>query len=251
MKHFTKCLLAVVSATGLVACGGSDTEDRLDLADPVVRFVHASPLATNLSLYRNDVVQGGASNAAYKSASNYFYSDTETAQWSVKTAPGNVLVGSIPIDAKRGNRYTVVALPSGTSETTLYEIRDPYNKSLTSDKAKVRMMNASFNASNIDVYFNALNTDISPVGILPAIAGTNYKTSGPLPGNDSLDIEGGSYQIAITAAGSKTILFKGVINIERNKDILLLTVPNIEKPSAVRTLIKLEGAEGMTELSTS
>ena len=248
MKHFTNYLLAAVCVTGLAACGGGDTEDRLDLADPVVRFVHASPLASTLSFYRNDVVQGGASNAAYKFASNYFYADTDTAQWSVKTAPGNVVLGSLPIDAKRGNRYTVVALPSGTSETSLYEIRDPYNKSLTSDRAKIRVMNASFNASNIDVYLNALNTDISALGILPAIAGTNYKTSGPLPGNDSLDIEGGSYQIAITTAGSKKVLFKGVINIERNKDILLVTTANLESPVAVKTLIKVDGVDGMTEL---
>ena len=52
MNSFHKVLLACVPVLGLAACGGSDTQDRLDVADPEVRFVHASPIAPNLTLYR-------------------------------------------------------------------------------------------------------------------------------------------------------------------------------------------------------
>ncbi len=84
-------------------------------------------------------------------------------------------------------------------------------------------MNASFNASNIDLYVNALGTDISVAGVVPAIAGTAYKTSGPLSGNDS----------------------------QNNKDILLLTVPDSILSGAIKTLIKIEGTAGTTELPAS
>ncbi len=249
MKFLTKCLLVCVPVVGLAACGGGDTEDRLDVADPTVRFVHASPLAPNVTLFRNNTAQADATNTAYKFASNYFDVQTETSQWSVKTAQGNASLGDISIDAKRGNKYTIVALPSSNTENSIYEIRDPYNKSLTSDKAKVRVMNASFNANNIDLYLNTPGTDISAAGVTPVIAATAYKTSGPATGNDSLDIAGGNYQIAITASGTKTVLFKGTVNIENNKDVLLLTVPGSLLPGAVKTLMKIEGIAGTTELA--
>ena len=169
----------------------------------------------------------------------------------VKTASGNATVGNVVIDAKRGNKYTIVVLPSSNTENSIYEIRDPYNKSLTSDKAKLRIMNASFNASNIDLYINAVGTDISAASVTPVIAATPYKTSGPATGNDSLDIAGGNYQMVITAAGSKTVLFKGAITIDNNKDVLLLTVPDSILPGAIKTLMKIEGVAGTAEVPAS
>ena len=43
----------------LVACGGSDDsfDDRADIADPKVRFVHAVPGAPNVTLQRNGVAE--------------------------------------------------------------------------------------------------------------------------------------------------------------------------------------------------
>jgi hypothetical protein len=252
MKFLTKCLLVCIPVVGLTACGGGDdAEDRLDVADPTVRFVHASPLAPNVTLYRDGTAQANATNVSYKFASDYFYTETMTADWSVKTASGNATVGNVSIDAKRGNKYTIVALPSSSTENSIYEIRDPYNKSLTSDKAKLRIMNASFNASNIDLYINAPGTDIAAAGVTPIIAATAYKTSGPATGNDSLDIAGGNYQIVIAESGTKTVLFKGTINIENNKDVLLLTVPGSVLPGAIKTLMKIEGVAGTSELAAS
>ncbi len=251
MKFSTYCLLIsvpVVSAFGLAGCGGGDTQDRLDVADPAVRFVHASPLAPRVTLYRDTVGQADVTNVAYKFASNYFDVETRVSQWAVKTAQFGAAIGDISIDAKRGNKYTIVVLPSSNTDNSIYEIRDPYNKSLTSDKAKLRIMNASFNAGNVDLYINALGTDITAASVTPVIASTAYKTSGPATGNDSLDIESGNYKIAITAGGTKIVLFQGSISIEKNKDILLLTVPSSILPGAIKTLMKVEGVAGTTEL---
>jgi hypothetical protein len=251
MKFSTYCLLIsvpVASVVGLAGCGGGDTQDRLDVADPAVRFVHASPLAPGVTLYRDAVAQADATNVAYKFASNYFDVETRVSQWAVKTAQGNASIGDISIDAKRGNKYTIVVLPSSSTENSIYEIRDPYNKSLTSNKAKLRIMNASFNASNVDLYINALGTDITAASITPAIASTAYKTSGPATGNDSLDIESGTYKMAVTTAGTKIVLFQGSFTIEKNNDILLLTVPSSILPGAIKTLMKIEGVAGTTEL---
>lgn len=45
MKHSMKFLLALAPIALIAACGGGDDDldDRLDIADPKVRFVHAIP----------------------------------------------------------------------------------------------------------------------------------------------------------------------------------------------------------------
>lgn len=247
MKPTRRLLLSVLPAAALLAaCGGGDTEDRLDVADPKVRFVHASPLAPNVSLYRETVLQADATNVPYRFASNYFDVSTNAANWSVRTVTGNIEIGTTVVPATRGNRYTIVAVPGSSTETGIYLISDPYNKSLTSNNARVRLMNAAYNAASVDVYLNAPGTDIAAVG--PRIAATAYRTSGPATGNDSLDIPAGTYQMSITTAGTKTVLFRGTFTIADNQDLLLITVPTT---TGISTLLKVEGTAGTTEITPS
>lgn len=160
MKLVHKLLLACLPLGALAACGGGDTADRLDVADPVVRFVHAAPIAPNVTLYRDTVAQPDATNVAYQFASNYFDVDMGVADWSVKTAAGGIDVGAVSIDPLRGTKYTVVAYTTSATANAVALISDPYNKPLTSDSAHLRLMNASFNAANVDVYMNTPGTDI-------------------------------------------------------------------------------------------
>lgn len=246
MKLVQKILLACVPVAALTACGGSDTEDRLDVADPVVRFVHAAPNAPAVTLYRNAVAQSDATNVNYGFTSNYFDVDTNIADWSVKTAVGAVDVGTLSIDARRGNKYTVVALATSATTAGTYLIRDPYNKSLTSDSTRLRLMNASYNAANVDVYMNVPGTNIAST--TPVIAATAFNTSGPASGSDSVDIPGGNYQVTITTAGTKTVLFRGELAFGNNRDVLILTVPDATKPGGVGALVSVEGTMGATPI---
>jgi len=248
MKSVHKLFMACVPLLALAACGGSDTEDRLDVADPAVRFVHASPIAPNLTLYRGTVAQPDVTNVAYKFASNYFDVDMGVSDWPVKTADGALTIGTVSIDPARGTKYTIVALPATSTDSSTYLIVDPYNKPLGSSSTHLRVMNASFNASNIDVYMTGLGADISAAGVTPLIAATAYKTSGPASGDDAVDIPGGTWQVTITAAGTKTVLFKGQLTFDSNKDVLLLTVPDTVLPGAIKTLVKVEGTAGTTEV---
>ncbi len=247
MKLRNKFILLLVPLAALAACGGGDTADRLDLADPVVRFVHASPLAPNVTLYHGAVVQPDVVDKPYKFASNYFNVGMGLNTWSVKTTVGGVTIGSVPIDASRGNKYTIVELPGSNSDSSIYLIKDPYNKPLTSDSARLRIMNASFNASNIDLYMSPLATNIATTA-LPTIISTAYKTAGPASGGDSIDIPGGTYKLTITTAGTKNILFQGQLAFGNNSDILLISVPDSLLPGAIKTLVKFEGSAGITEV---
>jgi len=248
MKTTRRLLLSCLPALVILsACGGDDDlEDRLDVADPKVRFVHASPLAPSVTLFREAVPQADVTNVAYRFASNYFDVSTESANWSVRTASGNVTVGTVPVPATRGNRYTVVAVPGTSTDTSVGLIVDPYNKSLTSNDARVRLFNASFNAANVDVYLAAPGTDIATVG--PRVGAVGYRSAGPASGNDSIDLPAGNYQLSITTAGSKTVLFRGTVAIGANQDLLLVTVPTL---TGISTLLKVEGTPGTTEIAPS
>ena len=249
MNHLGKILLVCAPLAGLAACGGSDIADRLDVADPTVRFVHASPLAPNVTLYRGTAAQSDATDVPYQFASNYFDVDIGISDWSVKTASGGVTVGTVSIDPVRGTKYTIVALPASSTGSTAYLITDPYNRSLNGDNAYVRVMNASFNAANIDLYMTAVGTNIATAS--PFVAATAYKTSGPASGGDSAAIQGGTYQVTITSAGTKTVLFNGQLSIGNSKDVLLLTVPDTVLPGAIKVLVKTEGTAGATQLPPS
>lgn len=249
MNQFSKLLLVCAPLVGLAACGGSDTADRIDVADPVVRFVHASPFAPNVTLFRGTAAQSDATNVAYPFASNYFDVDLGISDWSVKTASGSATVGTVSIDPVRGTKYTIVALATSSTENSTYLITDPYNRSVNGDTAYVRVMNASFNAANIDLYMGAVGASIATAS--PYVAGTAYKNAGPASGGDSAPIQGGTYQVTITSAGTKTVLFSGQLSIGNSKDVLLLTVPDTVLPGAIKVLVKTEGTAGATELSPS
>lgn len=251
MKSMTmfKLLAVCIPVTLLAACGGgNDLEDRLDVADPVVRFVHASPIAPSLTLYRANVAIPEDTALPYKGASNYVDVSTGGADWTVKTADTAALtIGTVTLDPSRGNKYTFVALPATSTDSSVYVIADPYNKPLTSQSTRVRLMNAAFNAGSVDLYLNAAGTDIA--GVSPLVAATAYKTSGPPSGSDSVDVPGASYQLTVTAAGTKTVLFRGTLAFGNNQDVLLLAVPDLTVSGGIRMLVKIEGTAGTTEIA--
>jgi hypothetical protein len=251
MKPTTKLLLALAPVLLVAACGGGDDslDDRIGVADPKVRMVHAVPLAPNVSLFRNSVAQAGdVTNVPYKGASKYFDVATGLATWDVLTATTPALtVGSVTFDAQRGKKFTLVAVPDAGSVTSLELIVDPYNKSLVSDNARVRVYNASVNAASVDVYLTAPTVDIATV--TPTFAALGYKQSAPVSGADSLEVEGGAYRVRMTTAGTKNVIFNATVTLAQNADWLLTSVPGSVTPNDVRVLV-IKSDEGVpaTEL---
>jgi hypothetical protein len=238
MKKRHLLALALIPAL-LVACGGSDDsfDDRADLADPKVRLVHVIPGAPNVSLFRDNVAQStDVTNMPYKGASNYFDTNEDVHTWDVRTASAPIVtVGSENFETHRGNKYTLIAVPDAGSVTDVALIADPFNKSLTSDDARVRVFNAAFNAANIDVYLTAPNVNIANAG--PNFPGVNYKQAIPASGADSVDMEGGSYVLRVTTAGTKTVLFTAQVTIPEDADWLLVPVPNSLVPGDMHVLV--------------
>lgn len=230
-----RLFVASIPLIALAACGGGDTADRIDVADPAVRFVHAVPAGPTVALDRDGVVQSDAASVSYEFASNYFDVPMGTADWRVSTVTTpSVSLGSINIAPQRGTKYTIVATTGG-----VVLVVDPYNKSLTTNHSRLRLVNASFNAGSVDLYLTP-TTDIS--GASPTVGATAFDTAGPPSGGDSVDIAGGTYQLTVTSAGNKTtVLFASQLVVADNKDILLLTVPGL---AGIKVLSKVEGDVG-------
>lgn len=234
--------LALAGAIALTACGGND------LSAPAMRLVHLAPDSPRLALYKDGDRQREADDLTYKTASNYYSTDLIEDTWSVRTTSGGSTIGSVDINPRLGHRYSIVVLPASTTESSLYVINDPYDIPIGSSSSRLRVMNASPSAPSIDLYMNLKSTDISAPGINPFIGGTAYRNAGPKSGDDSRDIPGAGYQLRITAAGSKTVLFSGPIDFDDYEDLLVMTVSDATTASGLRVLVKIDGRRDLREV---
>jgi hypothetical protein len=225
MKLIKVLALGAVSAFVAACGGGGDAADRLDLRDPVVRFIHAVPGGPAVTLYRNDSPQGDASNTAYKFVSEYYDVSNSGANWSVRTSATPVqTLATTSLNPGQGDRYTFVAMPGGGGTVALKVIEDPYNKGLLTDKARVRVLHAAPAGAAVDVYLLQANQALASAS--PAISNLSYGYSSPASGQDSLEIDGGNYRVVLTAAGTKNVVFNAnSVGIGNNADWLMLAIP--------------------------
>lgn len=252
MKALQKLLFALAPALLLAACGGGDdsVDDRLNLADPKVRFVHAYEGGAAVGLYRNGGTIGGVDNVNYRFASNYFDVSSTAADYSVRTTIGGVQVSNVNLDPHQGDKYTFIAYAGTLGVPATLLIEDPYNKSLTSNDARVRVVNASNNTSAIDVYLTPAATDINTVS--PNYGNVALGTAVPGSGADSAEFAANNYQLRITTAGSKTVIFSAPLSLAQNQDLLLITVPSGLLPGEVKVLaVTADSGTTATEITST
>ena len=243
MKRLPRLLLAALPAFLIAACGGgddtSDLGDRLASAEPKVRVVHAAVFSGPVTLSRNGTPEPQASGVAYRDASRYFDVPTGAAEWRVATNLSNFPIGIENVDARRGNRYTFVAVPDfSLTGAELLRIDDPYDWGLAVASARVRVLHAAANTTGpLDVYLTAGGTDIGSVS--PTLAGVTYKTAAPASGSNSLDLAvgGAGYTLTITPAGNKTPIFRAPIALTHNADWLVTLLPNSIFTGDLRVLV--------------
>jgi hypothetical protein len=251
MKFAHKLLLAAAPMLLVAACGGGDDsiDDRLDIADPKVRFVNAIPASPSVDFLRGGNVVGGVTNVGYRYASKYFTVDTAPANYSVRTTTGATSIANLDLNPSRGNKYTFIALPGASTTNNLLVVNDPYDKQLTATNGRVRVVNGSFNATNVDVYLTAPTVDIATVG--PNFAAAAYGTSVPGSGANSNDFTNGNYQLRITTAGTKNVIFSAPLAVQTNADLLLVTIPATLAPNSVKVLsVIADNEQPATELVT-
>ena len=236
MKTFQKILLACSPLLLVAACGGGDdsVDDRLSVADPKVRFVHAIEGGPAVGLYRNGGTIGGVNGVNYRFASNYFDVSSTAADYSVRTTAGNVQLSNLNFNPHQGDKYTFVAYAGTLGAPSVLFIEDPYNKSLTSNDARVRVVNGANNTSSVDVYLTAPSVDLNTVS--PNFASVALGSAVPGTGADSHEFGANNYQLRIPTAGTKTVIFNAPLNLSQNADMLLVAVPSGLLPNQIKIL---------------
>jgi len=218
-------LLAVVCASVIsTACGGDggDFEQSLNIGPPQVRLVDAAPDSPLLRLYRKDELQAGAGTQGYEGASKYFDSVAVTSDWSVRDSGSGTQVGTTSMRVENATRYTLVALPGAGNGLSLLQFSDPYSNALT-EKARVRVVNGNLQSGSVDVYLTPVGADISSSS--PTLAGIATAAVKPNSGDNSYSLARGTYQLRLTAAGSKVVTFRATIELGDHEDLLLVTLP--------------------------
>jgi hypothetical protein len=250
-------LLSVAASVVLAACGGGNDDnlnDRLNLASPTVRYVHAAQIAPAATFLRNAVAEPEATNKTYQFASVYKNINTGNAVLSATLAATGTPIGSAgTVNAALGHKYSAIALADPTS-TALLLIDDPYNRNPTSSNARLRFANASVNAQNLDIYITAVGADLNAA--TPTFAAVGYRTTRPVSGSDSIELSANTYQLRFTTAGTKTVVFNTNIVLANNVDWLLITEPTDgigATPNAIKLLrvITDDATQVAAEITTS
>ncbi|WP_238947789.1 DUF4397 domain-containing protein [Caldimonas brevitalea] len=242
----SKLVLALTAPMFLLAaCGGGGNssddgiDDRVGASEPKIRFVHAANLGPKVTLFRDGKAVPEATDVDYKFATSYLKVDTGDTDLAIKTESGQQGGETIRVDADRGHKYTFVALPNASLPPVDFAvIDDPYDKPLLSDRARVRVLNAAANAGEIDVYLTrGTNTDVTTA--TPRFPAIGFKRANPASGDDSIELDDGTYQLQITAAGTKTVIFNQTVDLDDNVDWLLTVVPSGGLGSVVPGSVKV------------
>lgn len=248
-------ILSCTASLMLAACGGGDDDnfnDRTNTADPRLRLLHVAPASPALTLRRNDVAEPEFTSVSYKFNGTYKNIITGTTSLSLRLASTDTQLSSTSFDSQRGRKYTALAITDGISAKLLL-IDDPYNKNLTSEKARLRLVNNAVNAPTVDVYVTSPGASLTALS--PTLSGLAYQQALPASGNDSLEFDAGTYEVQITPVGSKTPFFRNTLVIDKNADWLLVAVPSdgigLTNPNDIKLLRALTDDTTLTATEVS
>ncbi len=205
--------LAAITSVALVSgCnGGSDNNNN---AKAKVRVLHASPDAPSVDVTVNNT--SIAANAPFKTASGF--TDTNAGKGTVKVnvaGTSNTVISATP-DFNSGRSYTIIAANKVAAIEPL--IIDDDGVAPAAGQVKVRVVHGAPSAPAVDVYVTAPNAALA--GSTPTLANVPFKTI-----SSALQVAAGSYQIRVTAAGSKAAVFDaGSVSLAAGADLVLVAV---------------------------
>lgn len=171
----------------LAGCGGGE-----DLTKAQVRFVNASTYAALTLDIGDDNV---ASSVAYGADTGYRGVDPDSHALEI-TSPGSpTILTSASVSVSKDHDYTVLAY--GKTGALAQVLLDDEIGKPASGKALVRVINTAADAGSLDVYLTAAGEPLGSATVLQGAAA--YGTLGSF-----VPINSGTWQLRVTAAGSKT-----------------------------------------------
>jgi hypothetical protein len=255
----TRILAATLTASALFLTGcGSDSDDNGIAADTArnsltyLQAVHASPDAPLANVWVNGSPQ--LEDVDYGVASGYLTlsSGTNSVQVDVQVGLGNTatVIPETDLSLMEGTRYTV--LVTGYADSSVgfpvkpTIITRPVSSNADADNLDVQVAHAAAGVPTVDVYVTAPGADINSAQPLDTLA---YEDD-----TGVLTIAGGSYQVRLTLAGTKTVAFdSGAIDLPAGADLTIAAIPNVNNAanSALVKLLVMDGTNGQFVYNTA
>lgn len=235
MYRFLKILAIGALAAMLSACPFDDDDDSP--ASAQLRVLHGSIDAPNV-----DVIVDGSTvltNVPYEAASAYLDVSTNGINVNVNaTGTDTTALMLENVDLTPDTPYTVIAANSLASIEAI--LLDDAATAPASGNLLVRVVHATATAPAVDVYVTAQGADLTD--LMPAVSGASYKDA-----SGFLEIPEGTYQIRVTAAGSKDPLFdSGSVALASGAQLTIVALPSNNVISPINLIALTGDAEAPT-----
>lgn len=234
--YFLKKSILLLTPLLLLGCLSDDSDQAVEeqsLESANVRVIHASPDAPTVNLAIDGTVVEFLVGVNYQTASEVFPVDSEVSYEFVvegNTPAGSVEVLSLNLNAQESVSYDVVAIGSVFDATLETLVFSNIESEIGAGNVRARAVHAAENAPTVDIYITAPDADLEAA---QANATLEYKAS-----SGYLEVAGGEYQIRITLAGTKTVVFdSGPVNLPTGEDLLVLATTNVNAGSSPVALI--------------
>ena len=220
MKTNKNQYLAVLLSALLVACGGSDNDDK-DIA--YLRVLHASPDAPNV-----DVLVDGAEvlkDVAYQQGSGYLKVYAGSREVSLRVNGTETIALEQDFNLSADGYYSVIAQNEVASLE--FEVLDDTTKK-NNGSTDLTVVHASPTAGNVDIYVTADGADLPNIATLSDVS---FDVNAALENVTTAD-----YQVRITGAGSETVVFNSA-TLPVSADVTAVAVNSAKGASPVSLLI--------------
>jgi hypothetical protein len=212
-----------VSLIGLTACSDNDDAIVVEPVDPetsFIRVIHAGSDAPLVNIVANDSTL--LSNVDYAMASDLLEVSATSYDIDVNAvlADGTTTtVLEVLLDAQDDMEYTAVALGFVADNTLSLKLIENSTMEIAAGYARVQVLHAAPSVGTVDIYVTAPDADISTPA--PTLSASYLDVS------SQLEVPIGDYQIRITAAGMKDVVYdSGLVALLDMQDYFISAIPN-------------------------
>jgi hypothetical protein len=192
MKAWIMCVASLASL-GLVGCGDNNNDEAR------VRVFHASPDAPNVDVL---VDQGRVlEDVPYTAASDFLPVSAGTRHIAVNVTGTDTTVIDARLDLADDVDYLIVAAGKAAEIAPIVATCD--RSEPAQDSARVRVLHSAASAPEVDVYVTAVGGSIAEAQ--PVLSAVPFRAI-----SDYLTIPGGSYDVRVTLAGTKTVAIEAL-----------------------------------------
>jgi hypothetical protein len=239
MNSFGKILAASVFSISLVACNDDYDVVEIDVIPTLtadLRIIHAVPDAPTVNVFAGAALLAGLENVDYQVSSPWITVDEGTygvrVEANVPGGTADVITASLTLDGEKS--YNVLAVGSTTDGTIEPLVVSVDRSAVTPGDVRVQIVHAAPAAPMVDIYVTAPGDDIEAA---QPLATASFKDS-----TGQVEVAGGDYQIRITAAGSKVVIFdSGTVALPADTDLLVAATQNTGTGPSPVTLLVADG----------